>query len=65
MKKVVEVKPGYQTSEFWMGMISMFMTGGLGLSPNMVDNSMMFAPMFLSAIYTLSRSIVKAFSKGV
>lgn len=53
------MKPGYRTSEFWMNMIAIFMTSGMGMDPAMVDSGMAFTPVVISGIYTIGRSIVK------
>ena len=62
-KETKETKAGYKSTEFWLTLIAMGLTGsGIGVSPETVDSVVTYLPVVLSGIYTLGRSIVKAFS---
>lgn len=58
-----EPKAGYKSTEFWMSIIAMVLTGaGIGINPETVDTVVTYLPVVVSSIYTLGRSLVKAFT---
>ena len=57
------MKPGYKTTEFWMNLIAMALTSGGLANPEVVDTVTSMLPVVVSGIYTIGRSIVKAFER--
>lgn len=55
-------KPGYKTTEFWMSMFAMFMTGGMGMNPETVTEAVTYIPAAIAGIYTIGRSLFKGFT---
>jgi len=60
-----EPKAGYKSTEFWLTMIAMALTGsGISVDPEAVNAVSTYLPVVVSSIYTIGRSIVKAFTNG-
>ena len=58
------MKPGYKSTEFWMNLAAMALTGsGIGADPEAINTLQVYIPVVVSSIYTIGRSIVKAFSR--
>ena len=59
-----QTKAGYKSTEFWMTLAAMALTGsGIAVSPEAVGTVTEFLPVVIAGIYTIARSIVKAFAK--
>ena len=56
----MQSKPGYKSSEFWMSMAALVMTGGMWMSPELVGEATTFMPAAVAGIYTMGRSLFKA-----
>ena len=62
IQKGVSMKPGYKSTEFWMNLVAMVLTtSGIGVDPEAVGSIQTYLPVMISAVYTIGRSIVKAF----
>jgi len=56
------MKPGYKSTEFWLNLIAMAITSsGLAVDPEAIDSVQTYLPVVISGIYTIGRSLVKAF----
>ena len=54
--------PGVKTTEFWMNIISLFLTAGMSQDPELVNQTVIYVPAAISGVYTIGRSVYKAFS---
>jgi len=59
MKKEIKSSPGIKTSEFWVVMAGMILTG-IGVDSELVSQAQAYIPGALAGIYTLCRSLIKA-----
>ena len=60
----MQSKPGYKSTEFWMSMAALVMTGGMGVNAEMVNEATTYIPAAIAGIYTMGRSLFKAMSGG-
>lgn len=59
------MKPGYKSTEFYLNIIAMILTSsGVAVNPEAVGEVQTYLPVVISAIYTIGRSLVKAFGGG-
>ena len=57
-------KPGYKSTEFWMSLAALIMTGGMGMNPELVGQATTYIPAAVAGVYTMGRSLYKAMAGG-
>ena len=60
----MQSKPGYKSTEFWMSLVALIMTGGVGVNPELVNEATTYIPAAIAGIYTMGRSLFKAMTGG-
>ena len=54
------MKEGYKTSEFWIALVAMVMSGGMGFDATLVSDSAGWISGMIASAYALGRSWIKA-----